>query len=255
MWIVPAVLLIVLTTCAAPVFADQDAIRFAVEPVPPFIVGDDGQPAAGAMVEVMQRVCASAKRSCTFAVMPFRRSLAMAIEGNVIDGIMPSVRIPEREQSFLISDPIVKTAYSFFVLVQSAWQFHSSADLNDMTIIAYGPSATSIAVQDAVLNTNATMQIELNMPRAMEKLAGGRYGVNSTVVMNRDVGLFLLRDQKISGVRLAGDLKPIEYSFALSRKSSRAGDMGALNDALRQLQKSGEVQVILAKYGLQDASK
>jgi len=122
-WIVPAVLLIVLTTCAAPVFADQDAIRFAVEPVPPFIVGDDGQPAAGAMVEVMQRVCASAKRSCTFAVMPFRRSLAMAIEGNVIDGIMPSVRIPEREQSFLISDPIVKTAYSFFVLVQSAWQF------------------------------------------------------------------------------------------------------------------------------------
>jgi len=165
------------------------------------------------------------------------------------------MRIPEREQAFLISDPIVKTAYSFFVSAESTWQFHTQQDLNGMTLIAYGPSATSFAVQEAAQHTNAVMQIELSMPRALQKLAGGRYGASSAVVMNRDVGQFLIKDEKISGVKLAGDLKPIDYCFAMSRKSPHAGEMAALNDALHQLQKAGVVQSILDKYGLEDASK
>ena len=250
-----ALLLMVIASGPSSSFANEETIRFAVEPIPPFVVGEDGKPAEGALVEVMQRVCASAKRTCTFEIMPFRRSLAIAIEGAEVDGILPSIRIPEREQSFLISDPVVKTAYSFFASAQSSWQFQSPADLNGMLIVAYGPSATSIAVENAILHTSATLQIELNMPRALEKLAGGRYGADAAVVMNRDTGLLLLQDQKIPGLKLAGDLKSVEYCFGLSRKSSRAGQMTVLNNALHQLQKSGEIQAILAKYGLQDASK
>jgi len=255
MWLVSALLLIFITSCATSSFADDAVIRFAAEPSPPFVAGEDDKPASGALVEVMQKVCASAKLSCTFEIIPFRRSLPIAIEGIEVDGILPGARTPEREQSFLISDPIIKTAYSFFVRVQSTWKFRAPADLNGMTIVAYGPSVTSITVQEAALHTSATIQIEPNMPRALEKLAGGRYGDNAAVVINRDIGLLLSREQKISGLKLAGDLKSVEYGFALSRKSSHAGQMLRLNSALHKLQNTGEIQAILAKYGLQDASK
>jgi len=228
-------LVIFIASCATPSFAQEAAVRFAAEPSPPFVKGDDGQPAAGALVEVMQKVCVSAKLSCTFEIIPFRRSLPLAIEGIEVDGILPGARTPEREQSFLISDPIIKTAYSFFVRAQSTWRFHSPADLNGMTIVAYGPSVTSNAVQEAALHTSATIQIEPNMPRALEKLAGGRYGANAAVLINRDIGLPLSREQNISGLKLAGDLKSVEYGFALSRKSSHAAQMLRLNSALHKL--------------------
>ena len=232
----------------------SDVLRFAAEPFPPFVI-DEGGRAGGALVDVVLRVCAAAKRNCTVEILPFRRLFASAMLGTSIDGVIPSRRVPEREAAFNISDPVVKSAYSFFVPIKSNWHYTGAADLNGMTVAAYGPSVTSNTVQEVVIHTSARVEIEVDNSTVLKKMFAGRYGESAAVVMSRETGIYLLNELKIGELKTAGDLKQFDYCFALSKKSSHAGEMEALNTALHELQKSGEIKTILGKYALQPSDK
>lgn len=86
-------------------------LQFVTEPFPPFNFEENGK-AAGPMVEVLQAVCKEAKLSCSAQIMPWRRALAMAESGQA-DGIFSILHGPEKAQNFVLSDPVIRTAYGF----------------------------------------------------------------------------------------------------------------------------------------------
>ena len=219
-------------------------------------------PAAGPMLEIIQAACGMAQITCTAEIMPWRRALALAENGRV-DGIFSILLNESREKKFFLSDPIIRTAYSFFALKASAWEYKTPSDLNGMAIGVYGPSGTSDTLNEIVGNAqDVRVTLELTNFDAFKTLALGVYGAKAAVFANRDVGLALLQSRNAalpasaSEILPVGDARQIVYGFGLSRqKASHAAHMEALNRALRKMALSGQTRKILTRYGLQAATK
>ena len=113
------------------------------------------------MVEILQAVCKDAKLTCTTQIMPWRRALAMAESGQV-DGIFSILHGPEKAQNFVLSEPIIRTAYSFFAPKGSGWSYTTPSNLKDMTIGVYGPSSTSITL-NALVATGSNTKVVLEL--------------------------------------------------------------------------------------------
>jgi hypothetical protein len=125
-----------------------------------------------------------------------------------------------------------------------------------MTIGAYGPSGTSIVAQEVVKNRElagflpTTLIIEPSIVGSFQQLIVGKYGENGAVVVNKEVGLALLKKHSILGPKSAGDIKEITYGFGFSRKSARQEDFPKMVNALRRLQAKGEILEILRWHNL-----
>lgn len=224
-------------------------LQFVTEPFPPFNFEENGQ-VAGPMVEVLQSVCKGAKITCTAHIMPWRRALAMAESGQA-DGIFSILHGPEKARDFVLSDPVIRTAYSFFAPRRSGWSYATPRSLEGMTIGVYGPSSTSITLTALVDGDSSTkVNVELSNFDALKTLSLGGYGPQSAVFINRDVGLSMTKSMNLSEISPAGDVKQIAYCFGLSKKSPHTEEIAAFNRALRQRLASGEVAQILAKYGM-----
>ncbi len=243
---------IALFTFASSVHAGVP-LQFVTEPFPPFNFEESGR-AAGPMVEILQAVCKDAKLTCTTQIMPWRRALAMAESGQV-DGIFSILHGPEKAQNFVLSEPIIRTAYSFFAPKGSGWSYTTPSNLKDMTIGVYGPSSTSITLNALVATgSNTKVVLELSNFDALKTLSLGGYGPNAAVFINRDVGLSMTKSMKLTEINPVGDVKQIAYCFGLSKKSPHTEEIVAFNRALRQNIASGEVAQILSKHGLKSAS-
>ncbi len=225
------------------------ALQFVTEPFPPFNFEENGK-AAGPMLDILQAVCKEARLTCSAQIMPWRRALAMAESGQV-DGIFSILHGPERTQHFTLSDPVIRTSYSFFAIKGSGWGYTSSRSLAGMTIGVYGPSGTSITFNSLLPSTSDTkVALELSNFDALKTLSMGGYGHKAAVFMNRDVGLSMTHSMGLEDIAPAGDAKQIAYCFGLSKKSPHAEEMATFNRTLRQRMATGEVAQILAKYGM-----
>ena len=128
--------------------------------------------------------------------------------------------------------------------------------LDGMILGAYGPSGTSIVAQELVGQRGVAgfdvnpLIIEPSIVESFQQLIIGKYGATGAVVVNRDVGLALLKKHSIIGPKVAGNIKQITYGFGVSKKASRSDIYARLVDALRRLQLRGEVLDTLRFYGL-----
>jgi polar amino acid transport system substrate-binding protein len=178
-------------------------------------------------------------------------------ENGEVDGIFSILKTPEREKIFFVSEMVVEGAYSIFVPDASSFKYNQPKDLDGYVIGVYGPSGTSSVVED-VLKSGSTGKAEIETSNVimLKKLAGGRYGGGDkgVGVINRDVGLHLMKSEGISGLKVVGDLKKIAYGFGLSRKKSNQAQYQEFNDALKALIREGKVKEILSKYGMKPAS-
>jgi polar amino acid transport system substrate-binding protein len=248
----------IIVACCAMAFSlraySADAtLHFVTEPFPPFSYEENGV-AAGPMNDVILSVCKAAGVTCDAVVMPFRRAIAMG-ELGVMDGIFSIRNVPERKNAFYLSDPIVKTGNTFFVVKNSSFFYRKPADLDGMTVAVYGPSATLDDLQKLVKQTRSTrIEVEVDMKTALRKLEAGRYGANAAVLLNIDVGVSLMKQLKIEGLKPAGDATQFDMCFGLSRKKVTAQQAEKLNQALRKLKAAGTIKAILEKYNLTFAS-
>jgi polar amino acid transport system substrate-binding protein len=186
--------------------------------------------------------------------MPWRRAYVMAEMGNA-DGIFVFVRTLEREKDFYFTDAIFQTGYGVFARKSSKLAFASAKDLAGFTVAAYGPSGTSIAAEELVKNANGMrLEIEVDNQVVMRKLDAGRYTEPAAAFMNRDVGNWLIAQQKFNNVKLTGEAKKVDYCIGLSRKRVTPEQVDKINQALRELAKKGVIKSIAEKHGLKAAS-
>lgn len=243
---------LLLALAAARAVAAESMV-FVMDPFPPYTYERNGT-AAGPIADTIREVCLAIKVECRFETYPWRRALKLAEDG-FVDGIYAVVPLPERAQFFHLTHPVVESSYAVFAPDWSSLRYQSPHDLDGYTVGVYGPSAASRAL-DAIVGKATGVQpvIELDNTQVLQKLAGGRYGEHGVALVNQDVGLYLMRELGIEGVKVVGRVGKTEYGIGLSRKKVSEQRAAAFNAALQQMFRSGRVRQIVESHGLQPAS-
>jgi polar amino acid transport system substrate-binding protein len=236
-------------------FAYGQTVKIVTEDFPPFQTLHNGV-IQGPMYTIMRSICKEAKLNCEFSLLPWKDAYKQSVDGeaDVVFSIL--LEVPERAELFYLSPSIVNTSYSFFVTSRNPWQYGGVSTLDGMTVGAYGPSGTSIVAKEVADKRIAmgfdgfNLVIEPSIVASYQHLITGKYGANGAVVVNKDVGLALLKKHSIIGPRVAGDIKQITYGFGVSKKSKYKDLYARMVDALRRLQLRGEVLDTLRLYNL-----
>jgi polar amino acid transport system substrate-binding protein len=230
-------------------------IRIVTEDFPPFQTLQNGE-IVGPMYSVMQAICKEAKLSCNIELLEWKDAYRQALDGSADVVFSILLEVPERAQFFYMSPSIVDTSYSLFVTSRNKWKYTGYESLEGMKIGAYGPSGTSIVAQELVKGREIAgfsvvpLTIEPSIVESFQQLITGKYGDNGAVVVNKDVGLALLKKHSIFGPKPAGDIKSITYGFGFSKKSPNAAEFQKMVDALRRLQDNKTIVETLRWHGL-----
>ncbi|HVI50240.1 MAG TPA: transporter substrate-binding domain-containing protein [Candidatus Sulfotelmatobacter sp.] len=242
-----------LTVAFAASSARAETLRFVTEELPPFSFEKNGK-AGGPLAEIVAEACKALELSCPIQVLPWRRSLALAEAGDA-EGIFTVLTTSaERRQKFFVMPALIHAEYSFFANEKSDFIYQKPADIRNVRVIAYGPSGTSITLEGLVRQSGGSQPVEVEVSNlmALKKLAADRYD-GGVVLMNRDVASYILRSEKLPGIKMVGDAVPLEYSIGLSRKSVSEGLAMRFAAALNRLKETGRVKLILAAYDMRPA--
>lgn len=243
--------MVLFTVFAGP--GQAEPMTFVMEPFPPFVIDKKGA-ATGPFPETVRAVCDALKMPCELEIYPWRRAYLLAEQG-MVDGIFVLLRTPEREKDFHFTDNVFQTSYAVFARQEDTLSYAEPKDLSGYTVAVYGPSGTSKTTEDVIRHvTSIRMEIEVDNTTVLRKLAAGRYGDHAVAVVNQDVGLYLLKQEKIDGLKIVGSIRKIDYAIGLSRKRMSEEQADQFNAGLRELVRKGMVRSIAEKYGIKPAS-
>jgi len=239
------------------VIPEAPELNIVTHVFPPFQRKFEGQ-IKGPFVDIMRQVCAEAQVTCHIRMGAFKDIYQDAIRGDA--DIIFSFLVEgdqQRRDQFILSDSIALTSYCFFTTSTSNWQWSGDPkELEGRTIGVYGPSGTSIVAQRTIAgNPSTKLVIDESNLKVMQNLVVGKYGQNASVVINKDVGLDLLKTGNIYGPKPAGDIEATTFGFGFSKRSSNAHLAPRMFDALRTLQAQRKIQPILREYGLTPAGE
>jgi len=241
-----AAALVVLCAGAAPA-AGAPAWHFATEPFPPYTYANRSGHAAGPMVDVLATVCARLRRDCMVEVMPWRRALMLAGQGDV-DGLFTIIDSAERRAAFRVSAPVIEARYVFIAYKSDRFEYRRPLDLSGRTIGVYGPSGTASTLLPLLEGNDARAVVEPDNEMVLRKMEAGRYGRDGLVFINERVGLDLIERIGISNLRLAGEAARFNYSFGFAPTRVSADELAAFDAELAVLCRSGQLQDLLKPY-------
>ncbi|GAB2837487.1 hypothetical protein GCM10027277_00340 [Pseudoduganella ginsengisoli] len=228
-------------------------LRFVAQPWPPFIYSDQGK-LAGPFTDFVHAACAAIQAQCTIELFPWRRALQMAMEGEA-DGLLAILDTPERRQLFHVSPGLIHTAYVLYARQDSALHDPTPAMLAGYTVAAFGPSGTAtVAARLASSAPNAQLKIEIDNETALRKLRMGRYGDQAVVLINEDLGIWLMQKEGDAGLRQVGEVQKITYHIGMSRKRGAQEARTRFLAALDAMIHSGAVRDMAARYGMRGVS-
>jgi len=230
-----------------------ETLRFVTESFPPFNYQEEGA-ASGPMVKIVQSVCGQMKVECKIELLPWRRAL-LSVEQGEADGIFSLLKVPERARIFHFSTPVIETAYAIYAREGSKFVYRNNQDLAGHTIGVYGPSGTSITLDDLLKSVQGVKTVmEIDNISVLRLLSTGGYGGDGLIFANRDVADFLMRRAGIKNLRKVVDARKIQYSIAFSKVSVSQDLFKRFDDTLNAQIKNGTIKVILEKYDLKPAS-
>ncbi|WP_278446797.1 substrate-binding periplasmic protein [Stutzerimonas kunmingensis] len=233
-----------------------DELRFVTEDFPPFTYASataTEDRAAGPFVEIVEAVCARLRIDCPVQLLPWRRALALAEDGEA-QGIFTVIRSPDRERAFHLTRMLVTSRYGVYARSASRFVFHRPEDLAGRSVAVYGPSGTSFVLGQHLAEVgDVTLILEADNRRLLRMLEAGRFGEQGVAVVNQDVAWHLIDQEGHSDIHEAGELQPVSYAIGLSRAAVSEAEFERFNDALEALIADGSVAAILRHHGLEPA--
>jgi len=143
--------------------------------------------AAGPCVEIVAAVCARLRIDCPVQLLPWRRALALAEDGEA-QGIFTVIRSPDRERAFHLTRMLVTSRYGVYARSASRFVFHRPEDLAGRSVAVYGPSGTSFVLGQHLAEVgDVTLILEADNRRLLRMLEAGRFGEQGVAVVNQDV--------------------------------------------------------------------
>lgn len=210
----------------------------------------------GFMIEIAQEIFSEAGYRVDYQLMPWSRAIVSGREGNV-DGIVgayvgdaPDFIFPEEEQGRIAPSAL-------FTLAASDWTYTGPESLEAIqlgTILDYdyGKEINRYVAAHAQSYRVQVMTGNSPLEKNIEKLLMGRIDV---VVEAEPVFRYKAREMKVEDmVRYAGAVSPRDDAYiAFSPSIPEAHHYARLlSQGMENLRASGELQEIMARYGLED---
>ncbi|OZG73818.1 amino acid ABC transporter substrate-binding protein [Hahella sp. CCB-MM4] len=200
---------------------------------------------AGPGAELVELICQSAGFDCSINLMNWGQAQQEAKDKKV-DGLFVIGWNEKRSEWLHYSLPIINTQYGFFVQESNTKAYTTLTSFADHIVGVFGPSNTSKSlekIQKAVPSLKISMAPDDLI--SFQMLSDGKV---EAVYSNRDVGLEILKQLKISNVRYAWRHKTLNYYIGFVKHHTSRRIINDFNKTLKTLYRSGEAQKILAKY-------
>ncbi|MDR7268445.1 polar amino acid transport system substrate-binding protein [Pelomonas saccharophila] len=223
-------------------------VEFGTQLFPPYVV-ELQERASGPMVDVLNAACRSLGWNCNARIYPWRRAVDL-MERAEIDGLFPLLDVPARHERMWMSVPVVDGRYVFFSRRGVDFAYRGPESLAGHEIGVFGPSGTSMTLQDLAAGAQAKVRLERDNLVALKMLAAGRYGERGLVFANEQVALWLLASNAMTGLQSSGGAKDIYYVFGLTRRRVSAADSAAFDEALKELCRTGQTAELVKPYGV-----
>lgn len=235
---------------ATPIAAEPPPVlHFGTEPFPPYVVERQGR-AVGPMVEVLRATCERLAWRCELTLLPWRRALAEAEAGR-LDGLFPLLQTPERERLFHFSSHVLNARYALFSRSGQSYRYDGPASLEGHELGVYGPSGTSAALNELLQDgPGVSVHVEPDNATVLRKLVHGRYGEQGLAFINESVALWLLKQEQLQGLQMAGVVREISYGFGLVKARLSEADFQRFDEALQANCRSGRTAALVRPYAL-----
>jgi polar amino acid transport system substrate-binding protein len=244
------ILYVLLPLLSAPVAADVISLR-SDEFCPFNCAPEAEQP--GFMIEFAQAIFSQAGHTIDYQLMPWSRAIADTMDGQY-DGLVGTVKIPgliypEQEQGMNIN--------VFWVKPGTPWRYtgmESLAQASIGVIRDYKFGDEFDAYLEKYQDDSKRIQIvsgETALQQNIKKAVAGRI---TAYLDDRAVLRYHLEETKQAGlIEEAGKLNqiPLYIGFSAKRPNS-ARYAQLLSTGMEELRKTGKLQEIMRKYGLQD---
>lgn len=249
-------MLSMLLSCAS---AHAEPLQFVTEDFPPFSYPSDtfqdesSVTAAGPMADMVNAACAQLNTPCSIELLPWRRALSRAQQGEV-QGIFTVIDSEQRRQDFYISRMLIKSAYSLYSHTNSRFIYNKIGDLAGRRVAVYGPSGTSYVLSQALASIpDSKIELLPNNRGLLRMLDSGRFGDEGLIVINQDVAEQLISQEQLTNVRHIGTLAEVAYGIGFSKASVSESRFAEFDNALAALIADGTLSKILQRYQLQSA--
>ncbi|MEN8190249.1 MAG: ABC transporter substrate-binding protein [Thermodesulfobacteriota bacterium] len=212
----------------------------------------------GYMVEVADKIFSRADHTVDYQSMPWSRAIAEARSGS-INGVI-GAGITDAPGFIFPTEPLGFMKNSFWARRDESWRFTDIASLQKVVLGAVQDYDYTREINEYITDKNNSDRVEVihgrsALERNIKKLLGHRIDV-----IIEDENVFLTKIQALGKTQdvikvgaIKGELKMQQLFIAFSPGHEKSAEYGRLlSDGISRLRESGELAVIMAKYGLLD---
>lgn len=218
--------------------SDAPLLFLGNQALPPMIYKENGE-YVGVVVDLAKALKERMERPVVLEYMNWTRAQDLVLRGEA-DALLQINPSEERREIYDFSDPLLESEFSIFVPSSTEGVYDASGLKGlevgveqkglPMDVLKRYPSIKKVVIPD--------------IPTGLRLLAEGAV---DAVVVDRWVGSFVLAENKMGGIRIAGE--PIDKSSsAIAVKKGRAALLAEIDAALDDIGKDGTYSKILAKW-------
>jgi polar amino acid transport system substrate-binding protein len=211
---------------------------------------EDSQP--GFIVEISKKVYEKAGHTFIYEVMPWPRAVAKARDGEV-NGIIGFTK--KDVKGFYCTENEMGVAREvFFVKKNESWKYKNILSLKELDLLGY-PNGYHYTpeINEYLEKAENVHPISGDNPiqRMVKMLLRNR--ISAFIENEMVVNYFLKQSDQTGIISIAGEFSHSKIYVGFGLKSpTHKRDMKILSDGLQTLRRSGELDRILARYGLKD---
>jgi len=213
-------------------------VFLANDNLPPMTYMQDGK-LIGILVDLAEAIKKHINRPVHLQYMEWSQAQQYVLDGKA-DAVLHINSSEERKKQFDFSDDLLDSEFSIFIK-HTRKDVYGVNSLRGLQVGVLNRSLSFILLnQDPLINLVTYPDILVGF-HALGK------GELDAVVIDRHVGMFLLAENNIRGIRITGE--PIEKSTAaIAVKKGNTFVLAEINKALAEIKKNGTYSEILAKW-------
>jgi PAS domain S-box-containing protein len=215
------------------------ALRFlGNRSLPPMIYDVNGKP-VGVVVDLAEAIAKRMKSPVHLEYMNWATAQELVLDGKA-DALLQINPTEERSEAYDFSGPLLDSEFSIFVRAGREGIF----DLNTLNGTKVGVEEKGLPI--GILKQYASIHLTVipDVIQGMRLLANGSI---DAVVVDRWVGSFVLAENHINGIRIAGEAFE-RSSSAIAVKKGNTKLLAEINGALASIKADGTYAKILSKW-------
>ena len=206
--------------------------------IAPVVYLDNGTP-AGVAVDIVHALAKHIPQPVEIRAMDWTEAQALVAQGDA-DALIQINETEERRKIYDFSDTLLESQFSIFVSEDRV----GISGISSLQGLRVGVEAGGLPRQ--VLEKNPQILLSV-IPNFLEGFKLLNAGAIDAVVVDYRVGSYVVAENKLRNIRIAGD--PIAFSYSsIAVKKGNTKLLAAINHALQTIKADGTYQKILDKW-------